>query len=126
MSSSQRDRLERIGGALRQHGQAHLLAHWDGLNDERREALLADVEQINLASLDALIESQVRGTVRFARPADIHPVRFYPAQPGIDQVGKYADAVKRGGSLIRRNKVAAFTVAGGQGTRLGFDGPKGV
>ena len=126
MSSSQRDRLERIAGALRQHGQGHLLAHWDSLNDVQRDALLADIEQINFASLARLIESHVRGKAGFALPADIQPAPFYPAQPGIDQVGRYADAVKRGGSLIRRNKVAAFTVAGGQGTRLGFDGPKGA
>ena len=28
--------------------------------------------------------------------------------------------------LIRSGKIAAFTVAGGQGARLGYDGPKGT
>ena len=31
-----------------------------------------------------------------------------------------------GWRLLREGKVAAFTVAGGQGTRLGYDGPKGT
>jgi UDP-N-acetylglucosamine/UDP-N-acetylgalactosamine diphosphorylase len=35
-------------------------------------------------------------------------------------------ATSLGQELLRSGKVAAFTVAGGQGTRLGFDGPKGA
>ncbi len=37
----------------------------------------------------------------------------------------YADADNRGRELLSAGKVAAFLVAGGQGTRLGYDGPKG-
>src|SRR5204863_276206 len=36
-----------------------------------------------------------------------------------------AAAKNAGEELIRAGKVAAFTVAGGQGSRLGFEGPKG-
>jgi UDP-N-acetylglucosamine/UDP-N-acetylgalactosamine diphosphorylase len=39
--------------------------------------------------------------------------------------GLYQDAKNKGQELLRAGKVAAFLVAGGQGTRLGYDGPKG-
>lgn len=111
---------------LERHGQAHLLRFWPELSGAQRAALLADLEQIPFDALPPLIETYVRHRPAASLPASIEPVSFYPAAPGIDLVGKYADAVKRGVSLIRRNKVAALTVAGGQGTRLGFDGPKGA
>ncbi|HOB75694.1 MAG TPA: UDPGP type 1 family protein [Phycisphaerae bacterium] len=126
MAAAGSDRLARIRKTLQEHGQEHLLAHWDTLNDEQRGALLADIEQVNFSALTQLVERNVRRQEPFPLPHDIQPVPFYPAQPGIDLVGKYADAIKRGTSLIRQNKVCGFTVAGGQGTRLGFDGPKGA
>lgn len=104
----------------------HLLGQWASLTADQKESLLADLEQISFASLDALIDHNVRQAKPFPLPKDIQPAPFYPASPGIDLVGKYADATKRGVSLIRKNKVCGFTVAGGQGTRLGFDGPKGA
>lgn len=85
-----------------------------------------NIERINFAGLSELIATCVRGTATFDLPADIQPAPFYPAKPGLDLVGRYADAIKRGESLIRRNKVAPFTIAVGQGTRLAFDGPKGA
>ncbi|MHC4363238.1 MAG: UTP--glucose-1-phosphate uridylyltransferase, partial [Planctomycetota bacterium] len=59
------------------------------------------------------------------------PARFtaapsYGLQPADDpQQRKYARARELGRELIADGRVAAFVVAGGQGTRLGFDGPKG-
>ncbi len=126
MTFSDASRLEGIRSRLKQHNQEHLLAHWDALDEGQRAALLADIEQINFEALDELIQRYVLCDRPFALPAIIEPASFYPAEPGIDLVGRYADAVKRGVALIRKNKVAAFTVAGGQGTRLGFDGPKGM
>ncbi len=120
------ERLARIRSTVEKHGQGHLLAHWDVLSTAQRVELLDDIAQVNFSALDHLVATHVRQEQPFALPADIQPAPCYPATPGIDLVGRYADAVKRGVSLIRRNKVAAFTVAGGQGTRLGFDGPKGA
>ena len=117
---------EQAKSQLERHGQAHLLAHWGRLTEAQRSSLLEDISQLNFAALDTLVASQVVAEQPFVLPSGIEPAPFYPAQPGIDLVGRYADAVKRGVSLIRQNKVAAFTVAGGQGTRLGFDGPKGA
>jgi len=122
----QSERLFHYRAALSEHAQSHLLANWDTLNDRQRDELLADFDQINFHVLATLVQNQVRSSNPFQLPRLIEPAPFYPAQPGIDLVSKYADAFKRGVSLIRKNKVAAFTVAGGQGTRLGFDGPKGA
>jgi len=126
MAQSESAQLDAIRARLIEADQGHLLAHWPALDDRQRAILLEDVGQINFASLPGLISSHVQGVQPFSLPRDIQPAVFYPARPGIDQVGFYADAVKRGVALIRQNKVAAFTVAGGQGTRLGFDGPKGA
>lgn len=125
-SETDSERLARIRSTVERHGQSHLLAHWDALNSQQRGELLDDIEQVNFAALGHLIESHVRQEQAFALPTSIQPAPCYPAVPGIDLIDRYADAVKRGVSLIRKNSVAAFTVAGGQGTRLGFDGPKGA
>ncbi len=111
---------------LRACGQEHLLRFWPELTAEQRAALIDDLEHIPFGELAGLIETHVRYRPSAALATSIEPAPFYPARPGIDLVGKYADAVKRGISLIRHNKVAAMTVAGGQGTRLGFEGPKGA
>jgi UDP-N-acetylglucosamine/UDP-N-acetylgalactosamine diphosphorylase len=49
----------------------------------------------------------------------------YSAKPLEEDRDKYARALERGERLAAEHKVAAFTVAGGMGTRLNFDGPKG-
>src|SRR5690606_18520687 len=46
--------------------------------------------------------------------------------PPAELKARYAEARALGETLVRAGKVAAFTVAGGQGTRLGWDGPKGT
>ena len=43
-----------------------------------------------------------------------------------EQEDLYRQAFEHGEALVRAGKVASFTVAGGQGTRLGYDGPKGT
>ncbi len=126
MTQRDRERLMQIKAELETHHQTHLLAHWERLNAEQQAALLDDLQQINFPALDGLVASHVRAEEPFKLPTDIQPAPLYPAKPDIEWVGRYADAVKRGVSLIRQNKVAAFTVAGGQGTRLGFEGPKGA
>jgi UDP-N-acetylglucosamine/UDP-N-acetylgalactosamine diphosphorylase len=116
------DRLQAIRATLQTHRQEHLLAFFDGLAPAQQKALLDQIEAINFTALDALIEKYVRRKPVVELPSKIEPAPYYPADGEYD-AAKYRSA---GEELIRAGKVAAFTVAGGQGTRLGWDGPKGT
>ncbi|MDG1138687.1 MAG: UTP--glucose-1-phosphate uridylyltransferase [Opitutales bacterium] len=60
-------------------------------------------------------------------PDEYGPASYFPLAPkNSEQEALYARAFKHGEDIIRAGKTAAFTVAGGQGTRLGYNGPKGT
>jgi len=117
---------EDIKKLLKEHHQSHLLALWDQLNTAQRQNLLAQIRQLDLAKIDDWVANCVKNSASVVISGDLAPASFYsqcPADP--QQHRKYVGAVELGRELIRQGKVAAFVVAGGQGTRLGFDGPKG-
>ncbi len=111
---------------LEKHHQGHLLVFWDRLNTAQKQHLLAQIDQLDLAKIDYWVDDYVKKTAFDGISGDLSPAPFYSYEPSDQkQQRKYAKAVKLGKELIRQGKVAAFVVAGGQGTRLGFDGPKG-
>jgi UDP-N-acetylglucosamine/UDP-N-acetylgalactosamine diphosphorylase len=114
--------LHRIRSTLQAHGQAHLLAFYDDLNPSQRQALITQIEQIDFPWLERLIDEYVRQQPRLDLPKNLEPAPYYPLDGDFD-VTKYRTV---GAQLIREGRIAAFTVAGGQGTRLGWDGPKGT
>ncbi|MBW7988637.1 MAG: UDPGP type 1 family protein [Planctomycetes bacterium] len=117
---------EDIKNVLKKHRQSHLLAFWDQLDTVQRQRLLSQIRQLDLAKIDGWVADYVKKPSSDAIRGDLLPAPFYSLRPSDNkQKRKYAEAVKLGQHLIRQGKVAAFVVAGGQGTRLGFDGPKG-
>lgn len=125
MKHGLRDRYDAHSRRLAELGQGHLPAFWDELDDTQRTELLDDLDRVDFARCQALIEPHVRHKPVFSPPAKIEPPNALPAEPGPEQVVQYRAARQRGADAIRAGKTAAFTVAGGQGTRLGYDGPKG-
>lgn len=118
--------LSDVGKDLEDHGQLHLRSHLDSLSEAGQRSLLEQLEQIDFVALDALIENYVRLKPEIGIPDDLSPARYYPNDPS-EGDGYDADRFGAiGRDLIAQGKVAAFTVAGGQGTRLGWNGPKGT
>jgi UDP-N-acetylglucosamine/UDP-N-acetylgalactosamine diphosphorylase len=118
--------LENIKKKLLEHHQSHLLAFWDQLNKAQQEDLLAQIKRLDFPRIEQWIREIVKNPDSAPMSTDFSPPSSYNPQPETpEQQRKYTRAIELGKELISAGKVAAFVVAGGQGTRLGFDGPKG-
>lgn len=121
-----KNNLEDTKNLLKKHGQAHLLAFWEQLNTSQRQNLLAQIEHLDLVKINNWVARYIKSPVPAKIDDQFSPAESYspePADPAKKR--KYDTAIRLGKELIQQGKVAAFVVAGGQGTRLGFDGPKG-
>jgi UDP-N-acetylglucosamine/UDP-N-acetylgalactosamine diphosphorylase len=110
---------------LAPHGQEHLLAFWDRLNDGQRENLAQQIRRIDFALLDRLYtrrndQSNVRELANRATPPPA--IRLNSSQNPFTS----PQARQRGREALAVGHVGAILAAGGQGTRLGFDHPKGM
>lgn len=102
------------------------MAFWEQLDAAQRDGLLRQIEQLDLARIDYYVAKYVKSCVSTSLKGDFEPAPSYAPSPSdAEQERKYAQAKKSGQDLISSGKVAAFVVAGGQATRLGFDAPKG-
>jgi UDP-N-acetylglucosamine/UDP-N-acetylgalactosamine diphosphorylase len=103
---------------LQTHGQGHVLSGWDQLADDDRRGLLEQLRGLNLTQLQTLYANRDHSFA--VPPAErIQPVPVIPA-------GANGVARLRGEAALRAGEVAVLLVAGGQGSRLGFDHPKGM
>lgn len=116
-------------GAMRaraaEYGQEHLFTFWDGLDARGREALLADIARIDFTLVKRLAGQKVTEAAQLDN-ARIEAPDVLPPEPTGELVERYARARKHGCELLSASKVAVMVVAGGQGTRLGYDAPKGT
>jgi UDP-N-acetylglucosamine/UDP-N-acetylgalactosamine diphosphorylase len=118
--------LENVRKLLEKHGQSHLLGFWADLDAKHKQHLLEQIQQLDLTKIDTWVANHVKKPDSGVIRGDLVPIWSYGCEPSDpEQKLKYTKAIELGHELIRWGKVAAFVVAGGQGTRLGFDGPKG-
>ena len=99
-------------------GQSHLLERLDQLSGAQAARFQRDLEQLDLPVLQRLWSIQEECEDQSA-----------PQPPVLVELGDRAvrsDALSQGQALLAEGKVACLTVAGGQGSRLGWDGPKGT
>ena len=101
---------------LEERGQAHLLKYYDGLTDEEKLQLLNDIEKTNFSVLKKLDKS-------IKKIGKITPVNAVT----VDDIKRRRLQFENVGfNFLKEGKVAAVLLAGGQGSRLGYEGPKGT
>jgi UDP-N-acetylglucosamine/UDP-N-acetylgalactosamine diphosphorylase len=109
-------------------GQGHLFAHWTDRDPAQRRRLLDDLASLDLGLVEELLQClAVLGPDGGAAPGSGGGPRVFPAPyVSLAESRRDREALERGEELIRRGAAALLTVAGGQGSRLGYDGPKGM
>jgi UDP-N-acetylglucosamine/UDP-N-acetylgalactosamine diphosphorylase len=107
-------------------GQGHLFAFWDQLDSHQRETLLGEIALANCENIRKLYEQSTTQKNDWSALAQ----RAQPPQAvrinDRDSHLSAAEAQAAGEQALRNGHVGAILVAGGQGTRLGFDHPKGM
>jgi UDP-N-acetylglucosamine/UDP-N-acetylgalactosamine diphosphorylase len=111
------DAFGQLRATLAEHGQEQLLRFWDELDGDGRARLEHDLRSLDLDLLDELVVTLVQDPQPPIDVEGLEPV--LPAPP------PSPEDIAEGEAALRRGEVAVVIVAGGQGTRLGFDGPKG-
>jgi UDP-N-acetylglucosamine/UDP-N-acetylgalactosamine diphosphorylase len=116
---------ETLISTLARHGQEQLLAFWDRLNGVQQQDLAAQIGRIDFALLDRLFSHRLdQGDVRTLanRAAPPPAIRLNSANNPFT----VQQAQEKGRNALAAGHIGTMLVAGGQGTRLGFDHPKGM
>lgn len=112
---------------FRAAGQAQVFAFYDSLNDAQKAQLVEQAREIDLDELAELNRTLVQGNLtETVDYSGLEPAPFKPLPRNGGDADAWQSALETGEAALRAGRVAAFTVAGGQGTRLGYDGPKGT
>ena len=111
---------------LSANDQSHLLQFFEQLDQAGQESLLTQIEKLDFTVIPGWIRDYVKNESPLEIPSHFGPTQSYPFNAEThEQEEFYKKARSCGEKLLSEGKVAGFVVAGGQGTRLGFDGPKG-
>ncbi|MFK7777382.1 MAG: UDPGP type 1 family protein [Gimesia sp.] len=115
---------------LTQFHQTHLVQWWERLNEQQQDQLISQIESINFAQIQRLYspthsskaeESPAQKAERATCPPNV--IRLQDRSQANTNASQ---TIQAGNQLLAEGKVGAILVAGGQGSRLGFQHPKGM
>ncbi|MCZ6596899.1 MAG: UDPGP type 1 family protein [Planctomycetota bacterium] len=105
-------------------GQEHVFRFWNELADEGHARLLRQLATVDydlVTELGALI-----GPASDGGDHALEPPELFPLQRDAAAEARTAEARRAGAELLAAGKIGYVLVAGGQASRLGYDGPKGT
>ena len=116
------DKLTKAKEILKKYHQEHLLYFYDEISENEKEVLLNQIIKIDFDEILNLYENSKQNT-----KLDISKVSPLPHLEKNKLTKEELDTyIEIGENIIRSQSLAIITMAGGQGTRLGYKGPKGT
>lgn len=100
---------------LKKYGQEHVLKYYDELPDEQRNTLIEQIDRTDFTVIGQAAETGKRGIIAPIKAMTI---------PDIDMGRERFERI--GMEAVKAGKLGAVLLAGGMGTRLGSDAPKGM
>ena len=109
---------------LKENGQEHLLKYIEMGNKEQKENLISEISKINFNQVNELYKISNKDNEKAIESCLIEHTKFVDKyRISNDEFEKYKNI---GENIIKNGEYAVVTMAGGQGTRLGHNGPKGT
>lgn len=110
--------LQQAKEKLAQYGQEHVLKYYDELSEVQKQELLEQIAATDMSILEACKHKE-----DLSKKGVITPL----AAMQLDEIEANKESFEATGlEAIRAGKVGAVLLAGGMGTRLGSDNPKGM
>ena len=106
---------------LKKYGQEHLLNSYDKLSEKDKKTLLEEIDKIDFELMNSLYNKTKQEEKK--EKDKITPIDYLDKYKLKDEFKYYENIGKKS---IKEGQLAAVTMAGGQGTRLGHTGPKGT
>ncbi len=116
------EKLKKVKELLKKYNQEQLLRCYDNLIESKKEELLDQILKIDFNHMQKLYEETK--TKKDFKNFDIKPLAYIDKEKL--EKNEKETYEKEGIEIIKNGKYAVVTMAGGQGTRLGHDGPKGT
>lgn len=114
--------FEEMKDILKRYNQEHVILAYERLDDEGKKALIKQIARIDFEQVNRLFE--LTKAVPVLGDSIIEPIPYVDTLKLTDEEKK--KYIEEGERLIKLGKLAVVTMAGGQGTRLGHNGPKGT
>lgn len=114
--------LKKLIDTVHENEQEHIFNYWDQLSKAQKGQLISQIRPIDFNLLDQLY-SNWKNNAGHERYPQLNPANMISLS---QREKEDKDTLPIGTEALQKGQVAAFLVAGGQGSRLGFDGPKGM
>ena len=122
MEGFMENKLSKVRDILKKYNQEHLLQFYNELTESQKSDLLNQILNIDFEEILSLYEKSK--TEVFKSTEEIEPLKYVDKESLSDS--KLKQYYNLGAKAIKSGKVGVITVAGGQGSRLGFNAPKGT
>ena len=114
--------IELAKSKLKEQGETEILKEIETLSQSEKEKIAKQINQINFEEINNLYKQTKKDNT--IKTGNITPIKYIDYwKLSKEEKEKYQ---KQGEQIIKNNQYAVVTMAGGQGTRLGWKGPKGT